>query len=410
MNIWYVHPYAGGPGVGRYWRPFSFASAWQKSGHKVRVITASYHHLLEPNSLRKWRSQVRGVDYDFVPTLRYKGNGLARVMSMCLFSLVMIPWGLYTRFRSGRPDLIIYSSPHPYGFVSALFLARLFRAKIFFEVRDLWPLSLVELGSVPAGHPLVKVTELIEKFAYKTSDHVISLLPSADLHMHQKGLPLDRFTWVPNGADEIPTSEEKKHVSPLLSRVHDLRNSGKFIVVYAGAHGEPNALHVLLEAARVLSNTGHLNIHFVLVGRGERKDSLSLLASSYGLQNVDFFDQVEKEIAMQAMHLCHAGFLSLKPEPIFRFGVSPNKLWDYMLMALPVVYVCRAANNPVLEYDCGLSADPDDINGIADIVLKLSQLPADELSAMGRRGREAVLGSYLYGNLAKKVLAIFKAD
>jgi glycosyltransferase involved in cell wall biosynthesis len=410
VNIWYVHPYAGGPGVGRYWRPFSFANAWQKGGHKVRVVTASYHHLLEPNEPRKWYSKVRDVNYDFVPTTRYKGNGLSRVVSMCLFSLALIPWGLYTSLRSGRPDLIIYSSPHPYGFVSAWLLARLFRAKIFFEVRDLWPLSLVELGSVPPGHPLVKVTELIERFAYKSSDHVISLLPSADRHMYKKGLPTGRFTWVPNGADEMPAYEGKEHLAPLLTRLQQLRDSGKFIVVYAGAHGEPNALHVLIEAARVLSGAGNSHIHFVLVGRGERKESLSTLASSYGLDNVDFFDQVEKETAMQAMQCAHAGFLSLKPEPIFRFGVSPNKLWDYMLMALPVVYVCRAANNPVLEYDCGMSADPDDLQGVVDIIFKLSQLSSSELSNMGERGREAVLSSYLYGNLADKVLAILKSD
>ena len=407
MNIWYLHPYAGGPGVGRYWRPYSFAKAWQEDGHKVRVFTARYHHLLEPDVPRGGRAEISAVSYDFVPTLRYRGNGGARVLSMLLFAIMLVPCGIAGLFRHGRPDLIIYSSPHPYGYISAWLLARLFRASVYLEVRDIWPLSLVELGGMSPSHPMVWLTGLLERFAYRTADHVISLIPAADQHMRSKGLAPERFSWVPNGADELPVMADEQS-SALLVRLRELRQEGKFIVIYTGAHGAPNALHLLLDAASHLQKENRARVHFVLVGRGEQKADLQARSAKLGLRNLEFFDQVEKRVAVAAMGLADAGALCLKPEPIFRFGVSPNKLWDYMLAALPVVFVCRAANNPVLDYGCGVAADPADPVSIAEAILTLSRLPAVDIQEMGARGRQAVLDSYLYTALAAKVTAIYR--
>ncbi|WP_081669638.1 glycosyltransferase family 4 protein [Pseudomonas taiwanensis] len=404
MNVWYVHPYAGGPGVGRYWRPYYFSKFWNQSGHRSVIISAGYHHLLEPDEQRSGSSTVNGAEYAFVPTLRYQGNGMGRMLSMLIFSLILMPFCIFQAFKRGRPDAIIYSSPHPFGVVSCWLAARLLNANFIFEVRDIWPLSLIELGGLSATNPLVRITGWIERFAYARSDKVVSLLPCAEEHMAEKGLDAGKFLWIPNGVD-ISDSQPGVEVvdSPLLKHVKTLREQGVFVVIYAGAHGEPNALEGLVRSANFLK-LAEANVRLILVGKGEKKEQLKAIAKEEASGLVDFFDQQPKEAVMAALKFASAGYISLKSEPIFRFGVSPNKLWDYMLVGLPVIFACRAGNDPVGDYRCGVSTDPDSAKDIAEAISSLASLSEGQRLEMGGNGHDAVLAHYTYEQLAQKLL------
>lgn len=404
MNVWYIHPYAGGPGVGRYWRPYYFSKFWNEAGHESLVISASYHHLLEPDEARYHDAQVNGARYAYVPTLKYSGNGLGRMLSMLLFSIMLLPFCILRALGSARPDVIIYSSPHPFGVVSAWLAARLLGARFVFEVRDIWPLSLVELGGLRKSNLMVRLTGWIERFAYKHANRVISLLPCAQTHMVEKGLAGGKFFWVPNGVDTADDSSAPAGAEgPLVQRVRTLREQGCFVVVYAGAHGEPNALEGLVRSAGILE-AAQVDVRILLVGKGERKSALMHYVQDTALRSVEFFDQQPKETVMAALKLASAGYISLKSQPIFRFGVSPNKLWDYMLMRLPVIFACKAGNDPVGDYGCGVVADPEDPESIAAAILHLQRLDDVEREAMGQRGYEAVLKDYAYEQLAHRVV------
>src|SRR5690606_9694134 len=135
--------------------------------------------------------------------------------------------------------------------------ARLLRSRLVFEVRDIWPLSLVELADMNPASALVRATGWIERFAYRGSDMVVSLLPCAKEHMVARGLNPDKFRWIPNGvgADDVLDEESGMSVSdaiPLVKRVQGLRRDGYFVVVYAGALGEPNSIETLLQAFSLL--------------------------------------------------------------------------------------------------------------------------------------------------------------
>ncbi|MFP7905115.1 glycosyltransferase family 4 protein [Pseudomonas aeruginosa] len=234
MNVWYVHPYAGGPGVGRYWRPYYFSKFWNQAGHRSVIISAGYHHLLEPDEKRSGVTCVNGAEYAYVPTLRYLGNGVGRMLSMLIFTMMLLPFCLILALKRGTPDAIIYSSPHPFGVVSCWLAARLLGAKFVFEVRDIWPLSLVELGGLKADNPLVRVTGWIERFSYARADKIISLLPCAEPHMADKGLAAGKFLWVPNGVDSSDISPDSAvSSSDLVRHVQVLKEQGVFVVIYA---------------------------------------------------------------------------------------------------------------------------------------------------------------------------------
>ncbi|EKT4532553.1 glycosyltransferase family 4 protein [Pseudomonas putida] len=404
MNVWYVHPYAGGPGIGRYWRPFYFSYYWNRSGHRSTVLSASYHHLMEPDEQRRKAARVDGVDYAYVPTLAYRGNGLGRMSSMLLFAVLLIPCCLLLAMRRGRPDAIIYSSPHPFAVISCWVVAKMLCAKFVFEVRDIWPLSLVELGGWKASGLMTRLTGWVERFAYAHSDKVISLLPCAESHMRNQGLEPGKFLWIPNGVDiNGPRPAKPTGISAFAQHIQGLREQGYFVVIYAGAHGEPNALEGLVRSGELLKARG-ANVKIVLVGKGERKVHLQNVAKQCGGGMVEFHDQQPKEDIMAALSLASAGYISLKFQPLFRFGISPNKLWDYMLVGLPIIFACKAGNDPVKEYGCGLSVDPDHSEQIADAVNQLAILSEDERRRLGRKGHDAVVAAYTYEVLANKVL------
>jgi len=359
--------------------------------------------MLEPDASRWMDMKNDGAHYAFVPTTKYSGNGKARQLSTLLFSLLLAPYCLLRALFSGKPDAIIYSSPHPYGYPGAWMAAKLLGAKILFEVRDIWPLSLIELAGMSPTSPVVAVTAWVEKFAYKKSDKVVSLLPCAKEHMVKHGMSPDKFVWVPNGVGDADIAASNlPRTTPAGNRVIELRREGYFVLVYAGALGEPNAIHTVLQAFALLKSSD-LKVKLLLIGRGVVRKRLKEYAESESLDAVEFHDQIDKQDLMGVLRHASAGYISLRSEPIFRFGISPNKLWDYMLASLPVIFACKAANNPVDEHQCGLSADPACPQSIADAITTMYRLPEDVRENMGRSGREAVLQRYDYRELAAKL-------
>ncbi|TCS01269.1 glycosyltransferase involved in cell wall biosynthesis [Rhizobium sp. BK418] len=315
-------------------------------------------------------------------------------------------WKILTRHhqiahRHGRPSVIIASSPHPYTFLSAWWLARKYKAKCVFEVRDIWPLSMVELGGVSAWHPMVLLTGRLERFAYRRSDAVVSLLPAAAPHMIARGLEPERFRYIPNGVDlsNMPRSWTEEPECVTLARFW--RTQGYCVVVYAGALGRPNHVTTLIRAIIELRSKGYDKVRAIIVGRGEEKDELKSLITSNALEEtVALFGQVPKVDVQSLLADASIGYISLRPEPILRFGVSPNKLFDYMLAALPVIFAVRAGNDPVAEAGCGISVDPGDVPAIAAALRELSSLQDIDLAALGQNGKAYVERRHGYDQLA----------
>jgi glycosyltransferase involved in cell wall biosynthesis len=409
-NIWYVHPYAGGPGVGRYSRPYYLARQWQQSGASATIFTPAFHHLLDAPQASGTR-EIAGVPYEFVPARSYQGNGAGRLLHMAAFSLKMrLHAEKYAR-RHGRPDLVIASSPHPYAFLATHALARKFGAKSIFEVRDLWPLSLTELAGVAPNHPLVCFTGWVERYAHRNAHTVVSLLPCTLEHMMATGMPSSHWRYIPNGVhtDEIapPASTEDQ---PCVRQARLWREAGRSVVVYAGALGRPNYVDSLVQAIAHLKDQGDTNVSAVIVGRGELQEELRARIAQLGLTDrIALFEQMPKQTVLALLAHASVGYISLRKEPLFRFGVSPNKLFDYMLARLPVLFAVQAGNDPVRESACGVSVNPGDVAAIADGLRHLGSLSEAERRDMGERGHAYVLAHHSYEALARAYLDLATA-
>ncbi|MBN8487999.1 MAG: glycosyltransferase family 4 protein, partial [Burkholderiales bacterium] len=172
-------------------------------------------------------------------------------------------------------------------------------------------------------------------------------------------------------------------------------------VVHAGSMGVPNALDVLLDAAARLRDE---RLRFVLVGDGHERPRLVQRIADEGLARVQWFEPVPKTQVPALLAGADIAYLGWRRVPIYRFGIAPNKLMDYLMAGCCVLHAVEAGNDPVAEADCGLTVAPEDPDAVAAGLRRLAALPADARRAMGNRGRSFVLAHHTYPVLARRFL------
>ena len=427
MNIWYVNHYASPPGKGRGERPLHIARALKRLGHSPLIVAASHHHLQftmgDSGPVEAGTEAVAGagagagteqgaIPFRFIATRAYASNGgLRRLLGMLDFAKgvgrlveAVGAAGGVSAGRMDRPDVIICSSPHPFAFPAVQRLAQTLGARVVFEERDLWPLSLVEIAGVSRWHPLVLWMQRIVTRAYRNADAVVSLLPKARDHMVGLGMDPERFNHIPNGVSieswEASDSELPAEHEAVFDR---LRAEGKLIVVYTGSMGEPNALDQILGLPDAEGTEGgDVPFHFVLIGEGALSEALQKRVVDEGISYVSFLPAVPKERVRRALALADVCFIGWNDRSIYRFGISANKIFDYFLAGKPVLHAVNAGNDPVAEAEAGLSVAPYEPAELREALRAFVAMSAEERRAMGERGREFVLAHHNWEVLGRR--------
>jgi glycosyltransferase involved in cell wall biosynthesis len=421
VNILYINHYAGSPAYGMEYRPYHMAREWLQQGQVVHMLAADFSHvrarqpdlaaLRAAGAVQAGRATVQdldGIAYHWYATPSYSGNGLGRVKNIWAF-LCQVWLDAPHIARALQPDVVIASSTYPMDIWVAHRIVQLVRqqgkpCKLVFEVHDLWPLSPIELGGMSPRHPFIRLCQAAEDYACRHADVVVSMLPKVQAHFAAHGLDLRKLHVVPNGvveADWLPENTQVLPDAPLAHFLQQQKAQGKTIVGYAGAHGQPNALEYLLDAAKLLE---HENLTFVLVGSGLEKAALQRKQAQGHISNVFFFDAIPKPQIPDLLAQLDIAYIGLQNEPLFRFGISPNKLMDYMMAARPIICAIRAGNDPVQEAGCGRTVEPGDARVIAAGIMQLARRPASERQVMGERGRAFVLQQHTYTVLARRFL------
>ena len=411
MNILYLNHYAGSPLHGMEYRPYYLAREWVQAGHQVRMVAADYSHVrakqpVRPGAAGPWSEIIDGIDYHWYPSPPYAGNGLGRVKNIWAF-LRQVWTDAPQIARTFQPDVVIASSTYPMDIWVAERIARLTRktgkpCKLVFEVHDLWPLSPIELGGMSPRHPFIMLCQAAENHAYQHADVVVSMLPKVADHMQSHGLDLRKLHIVPNGI----TLDEWQGDAPALrdditAHIAAQKAAGRTVVGYAGSHGTPNALDVMLQAAELLRNEP---FSFVLVGDGHEKAALQRQARALGLDQVAFFDPIPKAQIPSFLARVDIAYIGWQRVPIYRFGIAPNKLMDYMMARCVVLHSVEAGNDPVAEAGCGITVPPADPPAIAAGLRELARLDAATRERMGEAGRQFVLANHTYPVLAQRFI------
>lgn len=406
MNILYINHYAGSIYHGMEYRPYYLAREWVKAGHKVTIVASNLSHIRNKNiaiadDADYLRENIDGIDYIWCKTTPYGENGLKRVIN--IFSFLKKVKQLKSEFvKQFKPDMVIASSTYPFDTLIANSIARAAGAKFVYEVHDLWPLTPMEVGGMSRWHPFIMAMQWAENFGYKHADKVVSLLPKAKEYMQLHGMSADKFSYISNGvAVNDWLNSQQSMPDEHLKLFQELRAQGKFVLAYAGGMGEANALDYLLDACKLIDP----QVALLLVGDGPNKARLIERVQQENLQNVHFMPAIGKMQIPAFLNACDALYIGWNNLPIYRFGICPNKLFDYMLAAKPIIHSVTAGNDLVRDADCGYSVAAEDVSAIAAAINQVSQLAQLERAELGARGKTYVLQQHDYAILAQKFLA-----
>ncbi|MCD4696567.1 MAG: glycosyltransferase family 4 protein [Bacteroidales bacterium] len=407
MNILLINHYAGSPKLGMEFRPYYLSREWIKAGHEVTIISASYSHVRtnQPKTSRRITEEyTNGIRYVWINTPVYQGNGLRRMTNMLTFVFTLCRKAKFIA-AIYKPDIVIASSTYTWDNYPARKIAKIGGAKYIYEVHDLWPLSPMELGSMSKYHPFIVSLQAAENFAYRKTDHVVSMLPKTLDHMQQHGLSPQKWHYVPNGILASHWNNEVEIPEPHKTILNQLKKEGKTIIAYTGSIGIANALDNLTTAAGLLKNE---NIAIVIIGEGPEKQKLISLSSDLIGKCIHFLDPVPRENIPGILSHCDILYIGLQRQPLFRFGISPNKMLDYMMAGKPIIQAIEAGNDMVSEAKCGISIEPENPDELVKAIIQVLNLPEGERDTMGENGKKYVMKNYNYKILAQKMIHIFQ--
>lgn len=403
-QVWILNHYAQEPSIAGGTRHFHLAEHLKKFGWQATVICASLNHsnghqrLAPHKELR--HETIRGVPYLWVKTPEYIGNGGGRIRNMLAYT-----WRVLRRHTTAalpNPDVVIGSSVHLFAAVAGAFLARRFKVPFVFEVRDLWPQTLVEMGRLRDDAFITWALRKLELWLYRSAVRTIVLLPRAWEYIIPLGIPKEQVVWIPNGVDLA--------LFPRATPAGE-GDSDEFTLMYFGAHGQANGLDNVLQAMQLVQQiTAGQHIHLRLIGDGPLKPVLIAQADVLGLRNVKFETPVPKEQIPALAAQADAFVIAVLDLPgLYRYGISMNKLFDYLAAERPIIIASNAANNPVADARAGLTVNAGQPGALAKAILKIASTPLAERQRMGRAGREYVEQHYSFDQLAGRLSDLLNA-
>lgn len=402
IEIWFIDQYIGHPKYGNVYRNFYLAKELQKRNVKVRIFSGSYSHLMYnyPEITSEITTEtLDGVEFNWVKINDYgDGRTKRRVLSFFQFTLK-----LFSLRKFNPPDVIITSSA-PMVPMWLVFVLKKFywkdKPKVLFEIRDIWPLTLITLGQKNRYHPFIAFLTFSERFAYKYSDYIISTLNKSEEHIRNVTKTDPKFKWIDNGIN-IPD----KNIS-VPENILELIPDNKFIVGYTGSLGLANAMSYLIESAHQLKE--NVQIHFVVVGDGS--DKKKLIDQAYGLNNITFISKIEKNFIPGILKLFDVLYFSYANVPeLYKYGVSANKTYEYMISGKPVILSTpKLKYNIVEEAKCGIVIPPEDAVAIRNSIETMYMLAPEERKRMGENGKKYILEHNTFEVLGDKLYEVIE--
>ena len=401
MRIWVFNHYADPPD-GLSTRSFDLARRMVERGHQVAIFSSAFSHYSFTNQRQiKWpflwtEEWIQGVRFVWIRTVPYQRNDFRRVLNMISFGLAAWVAGV----ASGpRPDIVSGVTVHPLAALAGWGVARWHRSRYFIEVTDLWPQSLIDLGAFSQRSLPARLLRALERFLYQRAERIVMLWRHTDDYVRSLGIPTAKILWLTHGVE--------------VARYADLRRyegapDAPFRIMYLGAFVASMAIDVILDAAEILLRRGRSDIEFRLIGAGTYRADIIAQADRMHLTNVVFPGAVQKPEIGRVMNDADAFIFGVRDAPLYRYGMSLNKLTDYLVGGRPIIYYGRSTYNPVEEAAAGFSVPPDDPVAVAAAIEQLVALPPEKRMILGENGRSWALQYHNIPALADRLLEAFR--
>ena len=377
-------------------RLFELASRIKNKGHEVSILTAM------PNYPRmEIKEDYKGKFYCKEETdnltihrsyifVKKSGSLLLRLLNYFSFVITSMLVGL---FNIGRQDFIFCESPPLFLGISALVLCKFKKAKLIFNVSDLWPESAEKLGLVK-NRFILRMATVLEEYLYKKA-HLISCQTRGIVENIKARFPGKRIYWLKNGVDLDLIDNVNAGIK---WRINNSFTENNFLVYYGGIFGYAQGLEVVLNAAEILRTKPF--IKFILMGDGPEKNKLHMLKEKMQLTNVHFYNPVEKELIVEVISSVDVGVIPLKDLDLFR-GAIPSKIFEIQASKKPILLGVEgeAYDLFISQGSGGLAFKPEDHLDLAEKILTLYESPSIA-ARLGENGYQFVKKNFNRNEIA----------
>ncbi len=396
----YFPPEPGAPAA----RVSELATAWARAGEQVTVLTAMPNH---PSGVvpagyrgrRVVRESREGVDV--VRTWIYAAPNSGRVrrsLAYASFAASAVVSGLW---HTPQPDVVIATSPQLLCACAGRLAALLRRAPFIFEVRDLWPESIVAVGALPARHPVVRALTVVEESLYRSARAIVVVTDSFRERLVGRGFSADKIHVVKNGVD-LGRFAPAPRDTPLR---RELGWQDMFVVGYVGTHGMAHALDTVLDAAKRLGQRP--DVRFLLVGDGAERSRLEQRVSTERIENVRLLGSVARDRISEVYATLDAALVTLRRSELFT-SVLPSKIFEIAAMARPILLSVDGEARALVEASGGgVFVPPEDVGAMVDALVHWIEEPAVGIR-MGLAGRSYVAAHFDRESLARAYLEILR--
>ena len=411
-TIWIWNHYAGSMYEERGGRHYAFAKYLKQAGYEPVVFCSNARHgkvetyFPDTELWQEHEAEKIGVLFVFVRGRTYGGNGAQRVLNMVdFYRNVKKTARAYAKAR-GKPDVIYASSVHPLTLVAGIQTAKHFGVRCVCEVRDLWPESIVAYSNrFTREHPLIRLLYRGEKWIYQKADALIFTMEGGYDYITERGwetaVPRAKVHYINNGVDLEQFRYNQAH---FRTEDADLEDPSVFKVVYTGSIRHVNQLGTLLDAAKQVTDPA---VRFLIWGDGDQRALLEQRVRDERIGNVVFKGSVDKTAIPYIVSRADLNFAHNAPQEIFRFGISFNKLFEYMAAERPVLCDFPCRYNPAVRLGASDLVENPTPENIASAVIRMSRLPKVVYRSYCEAGKAAAQ-AYDMKALAKKLIHVLE--
>ena len=379
-NLWIICHYAQQPPLNTMLRYHNWGKELVRRGYSVTIIAASTIHNTDIDvidSIGKNEDVCDGVQYKYIKTPKYSGNGMQRIKNMLTFCL-----GL-KKFRSCRPDVIITCEAYLFSFVRRYFK----KIPVITDTVDLWPESIVEYANYSKKNIIIQTLYRMEKKAYLKSDALIFSMEGGKDYLSERAyadrIDFSKVFHINMGCDIETCDRQLKSFGESLPW-----DFSKFNVVYCGSVRQANQVIQICEAAKELSDQGENQVAFQIYGNGDELERLQNYVKDNNLKNVFFYGRFRKEHIPGILSHADASLLTYKQVNLMKYGGSQSKLFDYLASGKPIICNAKWGYNLIERYNCGVVTEEQTAEAFVKAIRYLLGLKKEEITEMGRNGRK----------------------
>ena len=408
MNIWILNHYATNMFFENAGRHQSLSRFLVEKGHEVTIFCANTIHgkeeivdVLEGNFI--YKEGPAGVNYVFVKSTRYKGNGKDRIKNMYWYYKHI--FNVVKEFKQDNkcPDVIVASSVHPLALVAGIKLGKKYNVPCVCEIRDLWPESLIAFNVIREKSILAKILYMGEHWIYKKANRLIFTMPGGekyikDRHWENK-IDLNKVDHVNNGVDLKKFNEDKE-----LFKINDcdLEDKDNFKIIYEGSIRTANRIDQLVYLAEFLQRNNVRNIKIIIYGDGDQRKKLEKDCISLRLDNIVFKGRVDKKYIPYILSTGDLNIAVDESNSLGQYGISWNKIFDYMASGKPVLVNYDLGDyNLISDFNFGIAKEFKSIDEFGEAVISMINLSAESYKQYSENAKKAA-EVFDYKNLADK--------